>query len=270
MDGGLTVLVEAKKEYMAQLCSVLCPQMIETFELMYSEAQKMSKGKDVLKQFQKLLREVKNWNNTMIEEHEAKLKNTCGWFNDLISAVFVSYIRILSSVRLNSNSADKKMNVKMPGTDILVHGCFKAAANDLYRDPYVYHEDMSEYQRDIALTTRFVVDIEETVKKLLPVQEILALYMKASEEAPVEEQEEEEEPPVEEEEPVLEEEPPTTTEEAPAAAEEGTEIPAPAPEVDTSKDAIPPMAPIQPGDVKNINVTGASADDDVLFPDARD
>jgi len=29
---GLTVLVEAKKEYLAQLCCVMCPQMIEVFE----------------------------------------------------------------------------------------------------------------------------------------------------------------------------------------------------------------------------------------------
>ena len=35
---GLTVLVEAKKEYMAQLCSILCPNMISAFDEMYKEA----------------------------------------------------------------------------------------------------------------------------------------------------------------------------------------------------------------------------------------
>jgi len=277
-NDGLTVLVEAKKEYMAQLCAVLCPQMIETFELMYTEAMKMSKGKQVLQQFQKLLREVKNWSNTMIGEHEAKLKNTCGFLDDLIAAVFVSYVKILSSVRLNST--DKKMSVKMPQTDVVIHACFKAAANDLYKSPYIYHDDMSEYQRDEELVKRFVETINEAIKKLLPVQEILLHYMKAEAEEQEEEPEEEIPP---EEEPVPEggEGTPESGEGGPPI--EGTEgsgpeggeggegaAPTPAPEQpDTSRDAKPPLAPIEPGDVKNINLSD-SADNDVLFPDARD
>lgn len=276
-NDGLTVLVEAKKEYMAQLCAVLCPQMIETFELMYTEAMKMSKGKQVLQQFQKLLREVKNWSNTMIGEHEAKLKNTCGFLDDLIAAVFVSYVKILSSVRLNST--DKKMSVKMPQTDVVIHACFKAAANDLYKSPYIYHDDMSEYQRDEELVKRFVETINEAIKKLLPVQEILLHYMKAESE---EQQEEPEEKIPPEEEPAPEEPVPEggeggeAGEGTPESGEggpptEGTAPEgAPAPEQpDTSRDAKPPLAPIEPGDVKNINLSD-SADNDVLFPDARD
>jgi hypothetical protein len=277
---GLTVLVEAKREYMAQLCSVLCPQMIETFELMYTEAHKMSKGREVLKQFQKLLKEVPNWNNTMIEEHHAKLNNTCGWFNDLMAAVFVSYVKILSSVRLNST--DKKISVKLPTNDVFIHGCYKAAAKDLYRDPYVYHNDMSEYERDENLTRRFVVCIEETVKKLLPVQEILKTYISSKDQVDINNEEPEPEAEPEPEEPPPAEE---TTEggegtgEIPAEGTEegalapGAEIPAPPP--DTSKDPAPPIAPITSEDVdaqntKTIPITGKSAEDDVLFPDARD
>lgn len=270
---GLTVLVEAKKEYMAQLCSVLCPQMIETFELMYTEAHKMSKGREVLKQFQKLLKEVPNWNNTMIEDHNTKLNNTCGWFNDLMAAVFVSYVKILSSVRLNST--DKKISVKLPTNDVFIHGCYKAVAKDLYRDPFVYHDEMSEYQRDEILTRRYVVCIEETVKKLLPIQEILRIYVSGKQ---GEEEEKEEEPEQDS------EEPPAEGEGEPAEGvtgdgegtegaglPPGTEIPAPPP--DTSKDPMPILAPISQEDaanVKNIHVDGKGAEDDVLFPDARD
>jgi hypothetical protein len=266
---GLTVLVEAKKEYMAQLCSVLCPQMIETFELMYTEAHKMSKGREVLKQFQKLLKEVPNWNNTMIEDHNTKLNNTCGWFNDLMAAVFVSYVKILSSVRLNST--DKKISVKLPTNDVFIHGCYKAVAKDLYRDPFVYHDEMSEYQRDEILTRRYVVCIEETVKKLLPVQEILKLYITQTDKVDIDHEEPEPEPEPEEEIPAEGEGEPTAegTEEAPLPP--GTEIPAPPP--DTSKDPMPSLAPISSSDaenVKNIHVDGKGAEDDVLFPDARD
>jgi hypothetical protein len=265
---GLTVLVEAKKEYMAQLCSVLCPQMIETFELMYTEAHKMSKGREVLKQFQKLLREVPNWNNTMIEEHNAKLKNTCGWFNDLMAAVFVSYVKILSSVRLNST--DKKISVKLPENDVFVHGCYKGAAKELYKDPYVYHDEMSEYERDERLTRKFVLVIEETVKKLLPVQEILKTYITQSDRVePDEEPEQELEPePLEEAPPIQETEPIEEARVEETGLAPGAEIPAPPP--DTSKDPAQPILPISEEDVKNIQVDGKTSDDDVLFPDARD
>jgi hypothetical protein len=268
---GLTVLVEAKKEYMAQLCSVLCPQMIETFELMYTEAHKMSKGREVLKQFQKLLKEVPNWNNTMIEDHNTKLNNTCGWFNDLMAAVFVSYVKILSSVRLNST--DKKISVKLPTNDVFIHGCYKGVAKDLYRDPFVYHDEMSEYQRDEILTRRYVVCIEETVKKLLPVQEILKTYISSREQVDIDNEEPEAEPeePEAEETPLEGAEPPAEGAAEGAGLPPGTEIPAPPPDV--SKDPAQPILPISSSDaenVKNIHVDGKGAEDDVLFPDARD
>ena len=60
---GLTVLVEAKKEYLAQLCCVMCPHMITTFENLYKESNSISKGKKILAQYQLLLKEVPNWNN---------------------------------------------------------------------------------------------------------------------------------------------------------------------------------------------------------------
>jgi len=262
---GLTVLVEAKKEYLGQLCGVLCPVMIETFENLYTESQKMSKGREVLKQFQKNLKEVPNWNNHMIHQHTEKLSSSCGWFNDLMAAVFVSYVKILSSVRLNA-AVDKKISVKLPTNDVFVHGCYTNAAKDLYKDPFIFHEELSEYERDDRLTRRFVACIEATVKEMLPVQEILKTYitqtgtvdMNTEPEGDTEDPEiageaEEGTPPAEAGEP---------------AAAEGEAAPPPAP-VLAPKDAVPPIAPITPEDVKNIDVKGSTGEDE-LFPDARD
>ena len=266
---GLTVLVEAKKEYMAQLCGILCTQMIEVFELMYGEAAKNKKivvpnmnNPGVLPRFQILLRDVKNWNNAIIEKHLEKLKNSCSWFEDLVAAVFVSYVKILSSIRLKSNS--EKINLKLPQLDIFLHRCYEAAAADLYKKPDIYDEVLSEYERDAELTTRFVACIEETVKKLLPVEQILKCYISSRDSVTVEDEQPAEEP-AEEEEPAAEEEPVAAEGEAEPPAEGEAQIPAPPP--DTSKDPQLPIAPITSEDVKNIPVTGA---DDVLFPDARE
>jgi hypothetical protein len=272
---GLTVLVEAKKEYLAQLCSVMCPHMISTFEVLYSESNNISKGKKVLAQYQKLLKEVPNWNDHMIHQHAEKLSNTCGWFNDLLAAVFVSYVKILSSVRLNSEN--KKISVKLPSNDVFIHGCYINAAKDLYKDPFVYHDELSEYDRDSQLTRRFVLCIETTVKEMIPIQEILKAYISNKDKIEVDNRPDEDTedpeildhqddfppaPPMEEApvDPAAPIDPAAPVDPMAPPAAEG----APAPAV--------PAVPAAPGapeaELKNISLN--KVDDDVLFPDARD
>ena len=104
MSDSLGILVEAKKEYTNQLCILMCPVMIGVFQDMYEEAVRMSKNKKPLLQYQRLLKEVPNWSNAMSKKHEDNIVNRCTWFSDLLAAVFVSHVKILSSVRLKSDS----------------------------------------------------------------------------------------------------------------------------------------------------------------------
>lgn len=171
----MDILVEAKKEYMQQLCVVMCPVMIEVFEDLYKESCTMSNGRTPLIIFQKNLKEVPNWSNAMSQQHADNIAKRCAWFNDLLAAVFVSCVKILSSVRLNSEN--KKLALKLPTNEVFIQTCYNNAAKDLYKDPYVFHEEQNEYLRDDKLTARFSMCIENTVKDLLPVQQILQTYM---------------------------------------------------------------------------------------------
>ena len=171
----MDVLVEAKKEYLGQLCIIMVPAMIETFENMYKESVTMCKGKKVLIQFQKLLKEVPNWSNAMSKQHSDNIANRCAWYGDLLAAVFVACTKILSSVRLNSTG--QKISLKLPATEVFIQTCYNNVAKDLYKDPYVYHEEQSQYVRDETLTARMSTCIENTVKELIPVQQILQTYM---------------------------------------------------------------------------------------------
>src|SRR5210317_1415530 len=159
---NLNIMVEAKKEYMNQLYILMCPPMIEVFQDMYDEAAKLSKGRKTLIMFQKLLKEVPNWSNAMSKQHTDNIANRCAWFNDILAAVFV---------------ASKKISLKLPSNEVFIQTCYNNVAKDLYKDPYVFHEEQSEYVRDEELTRRFSTCIEATVKELIPVQEILQTYM---------------------------------------------------------------------------------------------
>ena len=175
MTDNLSILTDAKREYMAQLCLVMCPAMIETFQELYNESIKASKGKQVLIMFQKLLKEVPNWSNAMSKRHADNITDRCAWYSDLLAAVFVACTKILSAVRLKADN--KKISLKLPTEEVFIQTCYNNAARDLYKDPYIFHEEQSEYVRDDTLTARFSVVIENTVKELIPVQQILATYM---------------------------------------------------------------------------------------------
>jgi len=174
---NLNILVEAKREYMEQLSILIAPVMIDVFDAMYQEAHTLSKNRKVLIMFQKLLKDVPEWSETMAKQHTDNIADRCAWFKDLVAAVFVSSVKILSAVRLSQVS--KKMAVKLPSNEVFIHTCYKNAAKDLYKDPYVFTENQSEHNRNDALYDRFALCVENTVKELIPVQQILQTYMSA-------------------------------------------------------------------------------------------
>jgi hypothetical protein len=258
----LNVLVEAKREYLSQLCILMCPVMIQAFEEMYKEAHKLSKGKRVLLQYQKLLKEVPNWNDHIVKQNADAVCNTCSWFNDLLAAVFVSFVKILSSVRLKTDT--KKISIKLPTNDLFVHTCYINAAKDLYKDPYIYDEEMNEHVRDAKLETRFTTCIENTIKELLPIQQILETYMK--------QQQTGESLDLNADEPVEDADDPDIDEgNAPEPEPEPEPAPEPAPEPEPATEGAPAPAPVDPSEIKQIPIDGkplTEDDGDVLFPDA--
>ena len=144
MSDTLNIMVEAKREYLGQLCQLMCPSMIETFDKMFEEAYNMSKGRKVLIMFQKLLKEVPNWNEGMSRQHTDNIANRCAWFNDLLAAVFVSCVKILSSVRLGKITRRyllncqqmtclfKHVTITWPRTCIKTHTSFPKAKMKIY------------------------------------------------------------------------------------------------------------------------------------------
>ena len=283
MSDPLNILVEAKREYVGQLCLLMCPVMIETFEDLYEESYKLSKGRKVLVMFQKLLKEVPNWSDAMSKQHTDNITNRCAWFNDLLAAVFVSCVKILSAVRLNKDN--KKISLKLPTNEVFIQTCYNNAAKDLYRDPYIYHETQNEHTRNDKLYERFSACIETSIKELIPVQQILQTYMSQTqegqdldvgeaevgdsedpdvidgyEEETMEEPFEQEPPPVEE--PTMEEPEPTMEELAPTMEEPAQSSPFEN-EFRTINTKQVPGPPGSPG-------PQPSEDEGVLFPDASE
>lgn len=96
-------------------------------------------------------------------------------FPNLLAAVFVILVKVMSAVRITSDS--KKLNIKLPTNDVFVHSCYIAVAKSLYDDPYLMVDDISEMERVAAIRTRISKAIHEVVEDFVPVQQILDTYI---------------------------------------------------------------------------------------------
>jgi len=171
----MDVLAEAERKYMSKLSGAMIPVMIDAFFDLYAEAKKQSQGRKTLLQYQALLVEVKNWNNVMMKQHTDAIIKTCSMFPNLLAAVFVISVKIMSAVRISNES--KKLNIKLPTNDIFVHSCYIAAAKSIYEDPYVIVDDIKDSEKRALLHCRFSKVIREVIEDFIPVQQILDTYI---------------------------------------------------------------------------------------------
>lgn len=171
----MDVLVEAERKYMTKLTSVIAPIMIDAFYDLFQEAKKTSQGRKVLLQYQALLQEVKNWNNTIVKQHTDAIIKSCSMFPNLLAAVFVILVKIMSAVRITNDS--KKLNIKLPTNDVFVHSCYMATAASLYEDPYVMVEDITDIARRANIHARITKAVRDVVEDFVPIQQILDTYI---------------------------------------------------------------------------------------------
>lgn len=171
----MDVLVEAERKYMAKLVSAMSPVMINAFLDLFQEAKVKSQGKNVLLQYQALLVEIKAWNNTIVRQHTENIIKTCAIFPNLLAAVFVILVKVMSAIKITSES--KKLNIKLPTNDIFVHSCYMEMAKDIYEEPRFMINEMSDCERRVILQQKLCKSIHEVVDSFVPVQQILDTYI---------------------------------------------------------------------------------------------
>lgn len=174
----MDLLNESERRFTKKLCDAMIPVMIEAFWEIWLEAKKEvadKKSKNVGLVFQELLRGIKTWNSSIsLKNTEAIIKNQ-PLFPNLLAAVFVIHVKILSAIRTDKKS--KKICIKLPANDVFVQRCYEACAKDLYERPYIITESHTEEERTEDLTKRFMRHIAQVIEDLVPTAEILNTYL---------------------------------------------------------------------------------------------
>lgn len=205
------LLNESERRFTKKLCDgMIRPVMIEAFWEIWLEAKKEAQGKNTTKVFEQLLRDVKTWNSSISLKNSDAITKNQPLYPNLLAAVFVINVKILSAIRTDSKS--KKITIKLPGIDVFTQRCYEKCAKDIYDSPdIIVNGSHSESYRDAELYTRFSKHIRDVIEDMIPTGEILTTYLPlpTSGDIDMDQDQEEEEPEVEEEpgDPVLPDEP---------------------------------------------------------------
>ena len=269
-DNNLNILAVAKQEYTDSMCQVLLPHVVDVFTEMYERAKIDSKGKNTLIKFQEYLRDIKNWNQGMVKTHTDNISKSCSYFGDLLAAVFVSYVKILSSVRLKADV--QKISIKLPGNEEFVYKVFEENAKLIYKNPYIFMDTQNDDDLFEKLMVLNCTAVDTVIKSMVPLQQILNTYMgNTSGEHDISLGPDEspdpvtEEPPMDDEGPMEPpmEEPPAVGESEPMMPEpevsDGTELPA--------HEEVKQI-PVTEASMRNMQQPPGEDDEDDLFPEA--
>lgn len=162
------LLLDAKKEYTQRLQEIVEPQISSTLIELYEKS-----GYDDY-EFQMALRQIPYWNSTIVNTKTQYFMTQFPYFDNIVAAVIVTYVKVLSAIRLGD-----KPNVKLqlPKTEDFVHELYKQVARIVYYAPETIrtHEGIMIAVGDA---------IENSIRRLIPYDSILESYLAAPDPVP--------------------------------------------------------------------------------------
>lgn len=176
------IFAQAKVEYTAQLVDMLYPHIFDGVKSIYDESKLLygRKKMPILLIFRELLEKVPIWNSEIIDSECSRIVNNtnCDYIDDLITAVFISHTKILTSI--GPNRSFQKINVTIPKTGTFIHKCYINTARELWKNPYLFNENVPghEFQKNNKEIEEIIKKcIENTIRKSLPIKDILKEHL---------------------------------------------------------------------------------------------
>ena len=167
---NVNVLVAAKEEYTKQLVYSLQPRMYEILKGIFLQSQSENKKKRIsLSKFQIELKSVPNWTDYKLEEKIKKTKDSYPYLMELITAIFVSHVKILACVRLSAD--DKSIKIKVPNLNTFLHKIIINMCEQVYYNPSVIDEGKEK------IYSLITTSINDTIGNQIPIQFILTEYL---------------------------------------------------------------------------------------------
>lgn len=197
---NINVLLEGKGEYTKQLVYALAPEIFKGFETIYTDVLAFNTSK-ALRNFQIQLKQIKKWNQTILENETQRIQSKKPWIQELLNAVLVCNVKILSCIRVNPNYRSQ-FSLNPPSLQVFIHTVYIESARHLYEDPYLFdhrERNRSELHKRYNKIMEIIHEaIQESVRKIIPIESILREYLYTPPTDQIEEPQEDSEPEQEE------------------------------------------------------------------------
>tara|TARA_Y100000741_G_scaffold359960_1_gene341435 strand:+ start:1496 stop:2392 length:897 start_codon:yes stop_codon:yes gene_type:complete len=167
---NVNVLVAAKEEYTKQLISTIQGGIYDIIKQIYTESQKNNIRRLVsYSNFQKELKAVPNWASFKLDEKLHSINSKYPYLMDLVTAIFVSHVKILACVRLKSD--DKSVKIKVPNLNTFLHKIIINCSECIYYTPGIIEDNKTKIFEIINAS------INETIANQIPIEYILNEYL---------------------------------------------------------------------------------------------
>ena len=137
-DSNVAIFAQANLEYTKQLVDVLYMNMYDGIRSIYDDSKRLyaQKTTSILYIFRSLLENVPKWNAEIIEAETERIirMSKCDWLDDLLTAVFISHTKILTSI---GNNSDANIDLTIPKTTKFIHHCYINSAREVWKNPYL-------------------------------------------------------------------------------------------------------------------------------------
>jgi hypothetical protein len=189
----------AQDEFTLQLVDAVSPPILQGFVSLQQAAIKLceeqGENEKYLMMFQNMIARIPGWNATLITKEVERIidSSQIGYLPDLVTAVHIIHLRILSSVRVGSKP--KHIELDPPDFEQFIHKVYCECGRKMWTHAYLFRTDINDidYQRNMHECEKIIRDaVICTIRATLPVENILRAYIEEAEEIRVEEEIEEE------------------------------------------------------------------------------
>lgn len=157
----------SKPDVQGLLQEYLVDPLVQIFDDLFAEVRARD---NCLVTFQMKLREIPSWHeHDQVRRCMALLAEKCPFLNELVTALFLSYIKNISAIR---NTAASTVRIQMPTKPAFIHGVLVAMAKQYYENPFMFRRNDREAKLAVAHQA-----VDTCVVKALPVKDILDAYI---------------------------------------------------------------------------------------------
>jgi hypothetical protein len=167
---NVNVLVAAKDEYTRQLLNTIQHDIYEILKSVYHDSHEQNiRRKISYSNFQKELKTVPQWTSYKLDSKIKDLTKKYPFLMDLITAIFVSHVKILACVRLKSDN--KSIKIKVPNLNTFLHKLLIKCCEALYYEPTIINCEKHKLMDIISIS------LEDTIGNQIPIEYILNEYL---------------------------------------------------------------------------------------------